>query len=274
MPYPYQIDFVRFLRHQQLASATITSYNQSLSEFFSFLTTTNTGFADHPTVNNIFDRDIEAYLTWLTDQQQAKATTINKILSQINRYFQFLFTHHLTTQLPTISIHGPKRDSQAPFQTKWLATLPIILDDAHVHHYTRLTLLLLSKGYTVQEFLQPHFYLTWQSLPATVEHEPTFRESFQTFITPLQRRQHSADIFLKQRLDLANPRLTNAALHKYLKKDSQYLGFSISPKVLHQSYILSVLQRESSLSDQQLATKLMLDPQALQYYQHLLTDLS
>jgi hypothetical protein len=176
--------------------------------------------------------------------------------------------------LPTISIHGPKRDTQAPFQTKWLATLPIILDDAHVHHYTRLTLLLLSKGYTVQEFLQPHFYLTWQSLPATVEHELTFRESFQTFITPLQRRQHSADIFLKQRLDLANPRLTNAALHKYLKKDSQYLGFSISPKVLHQSYILSVLQRESGLSDQQLAAKLMLDPQALQYYQHLLIDLS
>lgn len=268
MHYPYQTPFVRQLSATDLSPATVRSIDQSVTQFFSYLRANNTAFAANPTVDNLFDRDVTAYFDELRHQGQLRRTTENKLLSHLNRYFQYLFTHSLTTHLPTLALHGPQRPAAQPQQTKWLPLLPTILSDQRVHFYTRLTLLLISKGYRVGEILQPGFVHEWQTIPLNTS-ERQFQQAFMRFITPLQARQQSSDLFLKQRLDLTNPHLTNAALHKYLKKDAAYLGFDLSPTRLYQSYVIQMLREHPTFSDQELEDRLRLDPQALLYYKQL-----
>lgn len=270
MDYPYQKTFLNYLQQNELASITRHSYDQTLTELFAYLTTHNQGFAANPTVTNIFNRDITQYLSMLVEEHQIQPTTYNKLLSQINRYFKFLFTHGLTSNLPTLELHGQTRFSNETLNLKWLQLLPTLLADENLHYYTKLTLFLISKGYRVNEFMQPNFYLEWQKITITGTDEQQFKTSFTNFIVPLQRRQHSDDIFLKQRLNINEPRLTVPGLHKYLKPDSQYVGFDLTPKKLQQSYILQMLLQLSDQSASVLEQKLNLDPQSLLYYQHLL----
>ena len=119
-------------------------------------------------------------------------------------------------------------------------------------------------------FLAPGFYQVWDKLTLSGPGEEEFRQAFNVFIRPQQDLQNSRDLFLKQRFAPVNPQLSNAALHKFLKKDEQYLGFSLAPKYLHQSYILLFLAHHRQLSDRDLEDALKLDPASLLYYQRLL----
>lgn len=269
MSYPYRDVFLSYLNQQHLAAATQDAHDQTLTNFFEYLLQANVGFAEHPDINNVFDRDIQQYFSWLVTQRHANQATLNKILSHINRYFKYLFTHQLTVHLPTLELHGSHKPDNYQTSIKWLSLLDTILTDDQVHYYTRLTLFLISKGYQSEEFLQPHFYLEWQNIKPSSPAETAFIRSFTEFIKPIQARQRSSDIFLKQRLDLAHPQLTNPALHKYLHRDSQYLGFSLAPSRLRQSHVLFNLRQLRDLSDSQLETRLHLDPQSLLYYQQL-----
>ncbi|WP_461239530.1 recombinase XerD [Paucilactobacillus sp. N302-9] len=263
--YPYQAPFNLFLQNQQKSAATIASINQTLTQFFDFMATTSS-FQTNPSVNNIFDRDIESFIT---QHQNVSPATYNKWLSQLNNYFKYLFTHQLNTHLPTINLHGQPKAAQSTISYTWLEKLDDILNDPQLHWYTKLTLLLLANGYQVAEILQPQFYLAWQDLTLT-NTQQSFRQQFNDFISPLQHKQHSADIFLKQRIDIQHPQLSLPGLHKYLKPDSHYLGFSLAPKYLHQSYVLHFLQFHPTLNDQELEKQLGLDPQSLLYYRKLL----
>lgn len=270
MDYPYQKSFHQFLSQQDLSPLTIKTYDTTITNLFNFLLSSRPGFASNPTLANLTETDIRAYLSFLQEDKHITMTTFNKILSQLNRYFRYLFTRQLITSYPTLTIHGQAVAPNQRVSTKWLAKLPDILADDHVHYYTRLTLLLSKYGFTVGEFLAPGFYRIWNKLALTAPGEKTFRQQFNTFIHPQQELQKSADLFLKQRFQPDNPRLSNAALHKFLKHDEHYLGFSLAPKYLHQSYILTFLAHHQQLSDQELAQALKLDPASLLYYQRLL----
>lgn len=266
--------FLTYLSQESLSAATRLSYDQTLSELFNYLNTQDRGFASNPTVDNIFNRDITAYLTMLVEKHQIRPTTYNKLLSQINRYFKFLFTHNLTSELPTIDLHGKNTPSNQTLNLKWLQLLPDLLVDSKLHPYTKLTLFLISKGYRVAEFMQARFYPEWNKIKAVTPVEQQFMQNFTVFIIPLQQLQNSHDLFLKQRLNIAEPRLTMPGLHKYLKPDSRYVGFDLTPKKLQQSFILQSLQRLADQPAAVLEEKLQLDPQSLLYYQHLLVSLS
>ncbi|KRM11538.1 site-specific integrase [Paucilactobacillus suebicus] len=273
MNYPYQTQFLTFLKNQQLSRLTVTAYDQSITDFFNYLAVNNEGFAANPSLDNIFDRDIESYFASLTTERHSQNTTKNKILSHINRYFKYLFTHQLTTHLPTIDIHGNKRNIDQQFATKWLTQLEDILADNHIHFYTRMTLFLISHGYQSSEFLQPNFYLVYDQLLPQNEFEKNFISTFNAYISPIQASQNSKDIFLKQRLNLKSPQLSSAALHKYLDRDANYLGFSISPAKLYQSYVLMTLAKQQQSTDTQLEETLRMDPQSLLYYKQLLLSM-
>lgn len=273
MNYPYQANFLQYLKHENLADPTLQSYDQTLTELFNYLTAHNRGYTNNPIIDNIFDRDITDYLAMLLGESQIKPTTYNKLLSQINRYFKFLFTHQLTKKLPTLELHGKALKSNQTLNLKWLQLLPRILVDDKIHPYTKLTLFLISKGYQITEFMQSGFYQEWNQITTTTTVEHQFMQSFCNYIKPLQQCQHSQDIFLKQRLALDAPLLSVPGLHKYLKPDSQYVGFDLTPQKLRQSYILQMLQQLKNQPDTVIETKLHLNPASLSYYQHLLTSL-
>lgn len=270
MDYPYQHSFRRFLTRRELSPLTIKTYDTTLSNLFNYLLANRPQFAQQPELVNLTETDIRAYLAYLQNDKQITMTTYNKILSQLNRYFRYLFTHQLISDYPTLTLHGRAVEPNQRVASKWLAKLDQLLTDNHLHYYTRLTLLLSKYGYTVGEFLQPGFYQVFNQLTLTSPVEEHFRQRFQEYIAPRQQLQNSADLFLKQRFNPTSPRLSNPALHKFLHQDEEYLGFSLAPKYLHQSYILMYLAAHRQDSDRQLEEALQLDPASLLYYQRLL----
>ena len=268
MTYPYQQQFRAFLQAKQKSPITIDNYDAAVAQFFTFLVDQGRSTQLH----NITENDVRAYFAALQDYQSITISTYNKLLSQLNSYFVYLLSHHFTTDLPTLTIHGKAVTPEKGINTKWLYQLDAILADDHLHFYTRLTLLLCSRGFTVHEFLQPGFERIWNQLEMNSSAERAFKRAFTDFITPLQDKQQSPRIFLKQRFAPATPGLTNAGLHKYLHQDQEYLGFSCAPKYLHQAYVLHYLASHRHDSDQQLEDHLNLDPASLMYYRHRLTS--
>lgn len=270
MNYPYQREFRRFLKQQRLAPLTIKTYDTSLTNLFNYLLANRPQFAAQPDLQHLAEADIRAYLDYLQTEKHITMTTYNKILSQLNRYFRYLFTHQLITTYPTLTLHGRAVTPNQRVSIKWLEKLDLLLADDHLHYYTRLVLLLSKYGYTVGEFLQPGFYRVWEQLTLTTPAEKQFRQAFNDYIAPRQQLQNSSDLFLKQRFHPSHPQLTNAALHKFLNQDEEYVGFSLAPKYLHQSYVLTYLKLHRQSSDQELEQALNLDPTSLLYYQRLL----
>ncbi|GAX00006.1 phage integrase N-terminal SAM-like domain-containing protein [Secundilactobacillus mixtipabuli] len=265
--YPYQETFERYLHQQELAKPTIAEYRSVLTDLFIFLSNFNAGYqADHR-VATLLDRDVEQYLAMLVNQRQVTNGTYNKMLSHINIYFKYLFTHDLIRHYPTLTLKGKSHDELKAPTTKWLHLMPSILKNQQLAFYTRLTLMLSSHYYTISEFLTPGFYQQLNSDNFNAD-EHAFWQQFQQFIQPLQTRQHSQDLFLKQRL-AEDPHLTAAGLHKYLKPDEKLLGFTLTPTRLYQSAVLDFLLQNSNLTEQQISEKLRLDPQSLAYYRQL-----
>lgn len=265
--YPYQEAFDQYLKMQELAPLTITEYHSVLADLFNYLSNFNEGYRRDHRVTTLLDRDVEQYLAMLTNQRQVTPGTYNKMLSHINIYFKYLFTHDLIQHYPTLTLKGRSRETLKTPTTKWLYLMPDILENDELSYYTRLTLLLTRHFYTVTELLTPGFYRQLPSLQLDAD-EQRFWGAFQQFIEPIQLKQNSKDIFLKQRL-AGDPHLTSAGLHKYLKPDENLLGMSLAPTQLYQSAVVDYLLTHPTEKTSQLTQILRLDPQSLAYYQQL-----
>lgn len=266
--YPLQTAFLLSLHKDGLAKITIHNYDQSIRQLFIYLTDLH---GETPVAaDSVTDNDLRSYLNQLRADKRLNDRTYNKLISQLNRYFRFCFSSSISHHLPTLELHGHAQAQKAKLDYEWLAKLPLILADDQVHFYTRLVILLCAHGYTSHEFLQPGFFHEVRKHPFKDAFEQTFLKQYAAFIRPLQALQGVPDLFLKQRYDPKDPLLSAPALHKYLAHDRQYLGFSINPSVLHRSYVLQNLQDHAEWSDQQLMTRLRLDPASLLYYRRLL----
>lgn len=265
--YPYQDSFEKNLLSKDLSKVTIDEYNKILAELFNYLSEFNKGYQSDHRVENLFNRDIEAYLNMLLTNRQISNSTYNKILSHINVYFNYLFTHNLNSNLPTIELKGLKKASKEDINVKWINELGSILMNNNVHFYARMTMLLTSKGYKSEEFLQKGFYKQLSSIDFN-ENELKFKSSFDEFIKPIQEKQSSSDIFLKQRLS-EQPNITIQGLHKYLKPSEDVLNISLNPSTLFQSYIVFYIQKNPNLNDIELSTHLNLDLSSINYYKQL-----
>ncbi|HAT55386.1 MAG TPA: hypothetical protein DCW31_09160 [Lactobacillus sp.] len=266
--YPYQTNFEQHLKREGLASVTIDQYHADLRALFDHLMHVNVGFAADPQLTNVFEGDVRDYLAYRLANHTINPNTYNKTLSHLNNYFKYAFSHHLMQELPTLTMHGKQLSKPTNVSVKWLDELGEIVEDGQLSFYTRLTLLLINQGFTASEFLQPGFYETFAKLQWK-PFERQFIRAYQRFIKPLQSKQQSHDLFLKQRLDLEHPQLSLPALHKYLSADGQRLGFSLSPQALHQAFIIVYLQRHEHQDNNTLANTLRLTPQSLRYYQKL-----
>ena len=167
-------------------------------------------------------------------------------------------------------MHGALPRPAVKVSPKWVNQLDQLLESDQLHLYTRLTLFLSAKGYTVGEFLAPDFGQQLRRLSPTTKAEKNFLVAFNVFHQPLADLQGCTDPFLKTRLNHNQPRLTNAGLHKYLKADESLTNFSLAPRNLHQGYVLNQLRLHRDWSDQQLMEVLRIDPASLLYYRRLL----
>ncbi|MEJ6400658.1 phage integrase N-terminal SAM-like domain-containing protein [Nicoliella lavandulae] len=266
--YPYQANFETYLKQVALAPITISEYSSTLIDLFEYLSNFNHGYQKDHRVNQLYDRDIQQYMNMLVSERNITNTTYNKVLSHLNIYFKYLFSHDFTQKLPTLNLKGKERQLPSSVSLKWLKELPNIITDDQVHIYTRLVLLLISKGYSIKEFLQPGFYKEFEQIKWQGFEQP-FINQFKAFIEPIQVRQSSPDIFLKQRF-AGDPHITLAGIHKYLKPDEKKLGMPLKPSQLFQSYVVDYFLKHPDLSDTKLSSNLRLDMVSVLYYHQLI----
>ncbi|MFL2029333.1 site-specific integrase [Loigolactobacillus zhaoyuanensis] len=270
MAYPYQKNFQHFLAEKELAEITIAEYSRTLEDFFTYLQRFNWAFSSDPSLDNILENDIRDYLSMLLSQRELKNDTYNKILSHLNGYFKFLFTHELIAHYPTVGLKGLSKETLQPtIDFTWLDQLAAHLQNQQLSFYTRALLLFSAHGFTSQEMLAPDFYTIAAELSFNAT-EHVFMQAFHDYLQPRQLLQNSAELFLKTRLDRQHPRLSAPALHKYLKKDAPLLDFALTPQKLHQGYILHYLIQHRAASQTELQQQLRLDPASLDYYRSLL----
>ncbi|WP_061777101.1 site-specific integrase [Levilactobacillus senmaizukei] len=265
--YPYQTAFVRDLEARDIAQATVAEYNATLKDFCNYLEHFNATYQRDHRINQLQTPDVEQYLSMLLTARQVQNQTYNKILSHLNVYFKFLFSHNWTPYLPTLDIKSKPQQAARPINYHWPDQLTDWLANDRLHWYTRLTLLLISHGYAIQTCLKPDFTanLTTHDWPAT---ERQFLADFQVFVGPLQDRFQCRDWFLKQR-HANDPHLTLPGLHKYLRPDEAITDFSLSPSVLLQGYLINYLRHHPQQSDHDVIQALHLEPGSIDYYRRL-----
>ncbi|KRM18974.1 integrase recombinase xerD [Ligilactobacillus hayakitensis DSM 18933 = JCM 14209] len=271
MKIPYQEIFENMLRTQKtLENNTINSILSDVENFFKFI---NHLHNNPVTIDKIEDIDVKAYLRFLIEDKQIKNSTYNKILSHLNTYFRFIFSMKLSPNYPTLNIKGKDKVSSKDelTTTNWTKYLPEILLNPEISYYTKLTLLLLKKYYPIKDIIAPGFYKKLDSISFS-DIESKFLEEFFVFIAPLQKKQETNDLFIKQRQqNIAHPQLSLPALHKYLKKDQPMINFDLSPKKLRQEVILEYLSKNELSSSEELLEVLHLDDkQSLRYYLNLM----
>lgn len=116
----------------------------------------------------------------------------------------------------------------------WLDELGEIVEDGQLQFYTRLTLLLISKGYIAEEFLAPGFIETFATI-AWLPFERQFIQAFRRHQVTLEQQVDCHDPFLKP--VVASPHLSIMELQAILDSDAQRIGFNLNVDQLHQSYV-------------------------------------
>lgn len=267
--YPHKKDFYFHLIRKGLATATIDSQEYVLSDFFNYQKNYNELFSATLDVNDISENDIKHYLDMIARNRVYSDDTYNKYLSCLNNYFRFLFVEKLIDTYPTVRLKGKKKNGVSiNTGSYWLYEMPNLLTNSNLHVYSRLTLFFLSKGYKISEILTPGFYQVLESLEL-LEYEKNFLKEYEEYMRPLRIVSKNPNLFLKNKFRESDQLLSYNHLFKYLKKDSQYLGWAISPRSLYQSYIVYSIRNNREVSDNELCLMLRLDPQSLDYYKKI-----
>lgn len=266
MSYPYKSAMTTMLTQRGLAPATIQDYHKVLNDFFNYQENFTNQFRYSDNVGEISENDVKRYFEMLVTEREYATDTYNKYLAYVNNYFRFLFVERIIDTYPTIRMKGKTRDDQEPWtDTRWLYDLPMLLQNTSLHYYTRLALLFFARGFTLPEMICDGFYRILEDAELT-PYETKFLEEFSEFITPIQKMQKNPNLFLKIRIAQDNPLMSDRHLKKYFHQDSLNIGWNISGRNLHRSYIIHYLHQNDHLSDNELMTHLRIDPASLSYY--------
>lgn len=268
MTYPYEKRFKTYLKQKYLEEITITDISHDVSDFFNYLRHFNENYQALPAVDQIQESDVRDYFNMLQVKRQIKNTTYNKVLTHINTYFTFLFSNQLSVTLPTLRLKGLERKAENRVDLDWVKQLPDLLGNDQLSFYSRLVLLCSAKFFTVKEFLSPDFYKALNKVDFSAE-EKDFLTAFKTYISPLQDLQESQDLFLKQRVNIANPRLSTAGLHKYLHADQKKCAIALVPRELYRTAICYYLLTHQSLPDKTICQNLRFTMSSLNYYRQV-----
>ncbi|VDG19419.1 phage integrase N-terminal SAM-like domain-containing protein [Lactiplantibacillus mudanjiangensis] len=266
--FPYEKSFINQLTMADKHPQTIAQYQLTLTDFFNYQQHFNETFATSGLLADLTENDIKVYLAMLKNQRGYQQSTINKSLSNLTGYFNYLFEHRIITTLPTFGVKGQPLTS-AQQLSNWPEQLADWLANDDLHVYTRACLLFTSKAYEASEMLAPDFYQDLAKLNfSTSEH--IFLSKFKAYIEPLQSQYQTKALFLKTRRRGPEPQLSLSALHKYLTGDSQRLGVPLKPVALYQQYILWYLRQHRLDEPTTIMQTLRLDATSLGYYQNLL----
>lgn len=266
--FPYKKGFFASLQKKHINDSTLLQYEHTLSDFFNYEQHFNEIFAKDQLLSNLAENDVKTYLEMLSHNRQYQDTTLNKTLSNLKVYFNFLFEHRIITTPPTFSIKSKALVGNRQV-TDWPTQLPEWLINKDIHPYTRVYLLLISKGFQLTEILSPGFYKIFNQLDFNAS-EQVAVDDLKAYNLPLQQSYDCKELFLKHTARGTGYTLSLPALHRYLRADSERLGIPIKPALLRKEYMIWYLAKHRNQSTGETMKQLRLDINSLEYYQNQL----
>ncbi|WP_334328716.1 phage integrase N-terminal SAM-like domain-containing protein [Companilactobacillus sp. HBUAS59699] len=268
---PYLTGFNAYLKTRHISERAHTEYMNSLNDFFSYTIQHNQDYKISEDIKDVHEMDVRLFKNFMLENLHLSPSTINKVISNLNVYFKYLFSLKKTPEIPTLNINSVTVPKQSDFPIDVFQNLPKYLN-SDLSIYTRLLILIIAKGFNYKEALEPEFYRTFNQLKFTTL-EKKFLESYQAFVTPLQSHWNNQNLFLSRNKGANSPLLTVPALHRDLKRDSEATGLDLSPKKLYTTFILMALSTKDLSDDQERALD-ALETASLLYYRRLKRELN
>lgn len=267
---PYITGFNAYLKTRKISDRAHTEYLNSLHDFFDYMIEHNADFKVSEDVKEIHEEDIRSFKNFLDSNLQLSPSTINKVLSNLNVYFKYLFSIKKNLEIPTMNVNSLTVKAQENFPTEVFENLPKYLSDEDLNVYTLLLILIISKGYSYQEALSEGFYSEFQNLSFSTD-ERKFISIYHTFIKPYADFWNNGNLFLSRNKGAKSPLLSVSALHRNLKNDSEILKLDLTPKKLYTTFVLITLSAQEP-SDFQLKFINNMSTSSLLYYRRVLRE--
>lgn len=263
---PYLSGFEAYLKTRHISPKAHTEYMNSLNDFFTYTIQHNTDYKISEDIKDVHEMDVRLFKNFMLDNLQLSPSTINKVLSNLNVYFKYLFSVKKTPEIPTLNINSIAVPKQSDFPVEVFLKLPFYLQ-SDLSVYTRLLILIVSKGFNYKEALNADFYKKFQQIKFD-DDEQRFLKIYQDYIKPYRSFWKNDNLFLSRNKGANTPLLTVTALHRDLKRDGDKTNLDLSPKKLYTTYVLLALSTRE-LSDDQQRTLDALDTSSLMYYRRL-----
>jgi len=263
---PYLSGFNAYLKIRDISPKAHTEYMNSLNDFFTYTIQHNTDYKISEDIKDVHEMDVRLFKNFMMENLKLSPSTINKVISNLNVYFKYLFGIKKTPEIPTLNINSVTVPKQTDFPVEVFLRLPEYLK-SNLSIYTRLLILIISKGFNYKEALSPDFYKKFNQLEFNTD-EQQFLSLYKTYVKPYRLFWNNDNLFLSRNKGANSPTLTVAALHRDLKRDSDATGLDLSSKKLYTTFILLALSTKE-LSAIQLNALDALDTPSLLYYRRL-----
>lgn len=263
---PYLTGFEAYLKTRKISDKAHTEYMNSLTDFFNYTIQHNPNYKITEDIKDVHEMDVRLFKNFMLEELQLSASTINKVISNLNVYFKYLFSAKKTPEIPTLNINSVTVPKQSDFPVEVFLKLPYYLQ-ADLSVYTRLLILIVAKGFNYKEAMQAGFYQKFNQLDFD-EDETKFLNLYRNYIEPYKTYWDNDNLFLSRNRGANSPLLTVPAIHRDLKRDSEATKLDLSPKKLYTTFILLALSTKELSTDQQRALD-ALDTPSLMYYRRL-----
>lgn len=111
-PFFVDIDFIEYLRFEKRYSQhTLDAYQRDIEQFFSFIGSSSSK------ASKVHSRDVRSWIVDLSDNG-VKSTSINRKISSLRTYFNWLRKEGVIEQSPLRTIKGPKQQKRLPVFAK------------------------------------------------------------------------------------------------------------------------------------------------------------
>lgn len=248
--FPYQKDFEEWCKNvKHFSKKTINLNIYVVNNFFAYFTDKlkSNSFAS---VNSI---DIRGYIDNLYNQHNLSARTCNKYLTNIKRFFMFLYVSNYIDKYPVANIRGISYNRHLSYYINWLNLIPSMIGIVAPDTIKLLTA--FSLGYEKQDLLNLKINIIDQV------HNIALHNYLAEY---LNFSKTSNSFFTDQR---GNSIKTLMTIRRHTKPDEKVLGMPLSPYKLRQGYIYTKVS-DHTLSDDELAKKLKCSQKRLAYYKN------
>lgn len=251
--FPYDKSFKKWLdMNPNLSHYTATRITQIINHFWNYYYTNSN---ESPVLEEINTSTIRDYLNFLEVNLGLKATTINKYISYLRHYFNFLYSHNLISNYPLLEIKGRYFQRVHTYTIDWMDKISEISKLPNIHPDTVKILICISLGYKPKQLLNLKYKEVISHLHNT--------ELSQYLKNCLDFTKNKNPYIFSTRKGTAYGFESN--VQRKIKNDKNLIGLpSLSFAELRRSYIYSYVSKD--LTDTELIKKLNINLKSLQNY--------